>query len=119
MSFTVYSIYMLFAVRFFQIHKIKQGRCLGGLASSKLSYTVLPYFNEEQLNSVSGKVLFLDGESDPLGDMEKVKAKMERYHMEYRFFSKVGHGVNHEISDEINKIIIQYFNQPVAKQGNH
>ena len=82
---------------------------LRGFNNMSMSYHKIKTFDEEQLKNIQSKVLFLIGESDPLGDVEKVKAQLNKYNMSYRFFPEVGHGINHEISDEINKIIIQYF----------
>lgn len=74
-----------------------------------MTYHKMVYFNESQLNSICGKVLFLCGESDPLGDADIVRNSFDKYHLDYRFFPSVGHGINHEISEEINEIIIDYF----------
>lgn len=46
------------------------------------------------------------GEIDPLGDVQTGIKKLERYHLDYRYFPNVGHAINQEIADEINDIVI-------------
>lgn len=82
---------------------------LRGFNNMAMANHKITYFDDAQIRSIRGKVLFLIGEADPLGDMEAVKAKLERYQLDYRFFSGVGHGINHEIADEINQVIIRFF----------
>jgi pimeloyl-ACP methyl ester carboxylesterase len=88
------------------------GYLLRGFNSMAMSYHKIKAFEADQLASIKDKTLFLLGEMDPLGDSLHVKATLDEYCMNYRFFPGVGHGINHEIADEINKIIIQYFNEP-------
>jgi pimeloyl-ACP methyl ester carboxylesterase len=82
---------------------------LKGFNNMSMSYHKIKFFDDEQLNSIKDKILFLVGESDPMGDKDLIKAKLNKYNLIYRFFPGVGHGINHEISSEINKIILQYF----------
>lgn len=79
---------------------------LRGFNNMAMANHKIEYFSEAQISTIRGKALFLLGEADPLGDVVSVKGKMERYHLDYRYFPGVGHGINHEISEEINKIII-------------
>ena len=79
---------------------------LKGFNNMAMANHKLICFNEEQLGRIRDKALFLRGESDPLGDMQEDKKKFEQYHFAYRFFPNVGHGINHEIADEINSLII-------------
>lgn len=39
------------------------------------------------------------------------KEMLNRYNIQTRFFERVGHGINHELADEINSILIDYFKQ--------
>lgn len=48
------------------------------------------------------------GESDPFAKLGG-KESLLRHKMNAQFFSDVGHGINHEISDKVNKAIIEYF----------
>ncbi len=65
-------------------------------------------FSDEQIDSIRSKIFYLMGEADPFAILGG-KAALEKYKMDARFFADVGHGINHEISDEINAIIIEYF----------
>lgn len=65
-------------------------------------------FSDEQIDSIRDKVLYLIGEADPFSQLGG-KALIEKYHMNARFFKEVGHGINHEIADEINRSLIDYF----------
>lgn len=82
---------------------------LRGFNNMAMAYHTITYFDDAQIRSIRGKVLFLLGESDPLDDRKAAKAKLEQYQLDYRFFPGVGHGINHEIADEINQIIIRFF----------
>ena len=82
---------------------------LKGFNNMAMSYHKVKFFDEKQLLTIKDKILFLCGESDPMGDPDNIKAILTKYHMNYHFFQGVGHGINHEISDEINKRMIQYF----------
>jgi len=37
------------------------------------------------------------------------KSALFQYKMNVRFFPDAGHGINHEISEEINRILPEYF----------
>lgn len=80
---------------------------LKGFNNMAMSYHKLECFDETQIASIRDKALFLRGDADPLSN--NCKAALDKYNMNYRFFKGVGHGINHEISQEINKIIIEYF----------
>ncbi len=81
---------------------------LQGFNNMAMAYHRIKTFTEEQVHSLKDRVLFLCGEADPLGNKTLAKAAMEKYRFDHRFFPNVGHGINHEISDEINRIIIGY-----------
>jgi pimeloyl-ACP methyl ester carboxylesterase len=82
---------------------------LKGFNNMAMTNHKIKFFDETQLRSIKDNTLFLRGESDPLGNADRDKAILSKYHMNYRFFPGVGHGINHEISEEINEIMIQYF----------
>lgn len=75
--------------------------------SRAMSYHKLEFFDKTQIASIKDKTLFLCGDADPL--FGNCKTILDKYNMKYHFFKGVGHGINHEISQEINKIIIAYF----------
>jgi pimeloyl-ACP methyl ester carboxylesterase len=65
-------------------------------------------FSDDQIDRIRGKMLYLVGESDPFAILGG-KAALEQYAMTVRFFSEVGHGINHEIPEEINRLLIEHF----------
>ena len=65
-------------------------------------------FNNEQVEAIKNKALYLAGETDPFMILGGKDALL-RYKMNVRFFPDVGHAINHEISGEINRILIEYF----------
>lgn len=84
---------------------------LKGFNNMAMANHKIRFFDEKQVNSIKDKIIFLCGESDPLGDVNSIKTKFDKYNIKYQFFTGVGHGINHEISEKINEIIIQYFKQ--------
>ncbi|MCL2702769.1 MAG: alpha/beta hydrolase [Defluviitaleaceae bacterium] len=64
-------------------------------------------FGEELVEAIQDKTLYLVGEDDPFMTMGG-KDVLLKYKMNVRFFQNVGHGINHEISEEINRLIIEY-----------
>lgn len=81
---------------------------LRGYNNMAMGYHKVIGFTDEQIDNIRSKVLYLVGEADPFSIMGG-KAALEKYHMNVRFFADVGHGINHEIADEINAILIEYF----------
>jgi pimeloyl-ACP methyl ester carboxylesterase len=81
---------------------------LRGFNTMAMTYHKIKPFSQEQVVSLKGRTLFLCGEKDPLGEKATVQSLMEQYHFDYRFFPNVGHGINHEISGEINQTVIDY-----------
>ena len=65
-------------------------------------------FNEIQVDTIRDKTLYLIGDDDPFAILDG-KEELLKYNMNIRFFPDVGHGINHEIADEVNRIIIDYF----------
>lgn len=63
-------------------------------------------FAEEEIDRIRDKVIFLVGEEDPF---EKLGGKqlMLDYNMNVTFYPDSGHGLNHELADEINRKIIE------------
>ncbi len=81
---------------------------LRGYNNMAMGYHKVKVFTDEQIECIRGKTLFLVGEKDPFAVLGG-KAELLKYKMNTRFFDDVGHGINHEIPDEINAIIIDYF----------
>lgn len=82
---------------------------LKGFNNMAMAYHKVEFFDEKQIKNLCNKCLFLIGEADPMGDIAKVKEKLDRYNLEYQTYKNVGHGINHEIANVINKKIIEYF----------
>lgn len=83
---------------------------LRGYNNMAMQYHKVIGFSDEQIESIRNKILFLVGDRDPFAVLGG-KAALEKYKMNARFFSEAGHGINHEIADEINAILIEYFSK--------
>jgi len=81
---------------------------LKGFNNMTMIYYKIVDFNEEQIKTIREKTLYLVGEDDPFAKIGG-KNVLLKNRMNAQFFSEVGHGINHEISDEINQILIEYF----------
>jgi len=81
---------------------------LKGFNNMAMRFHKIMSFNDEQVDSIKSKTLYLAGEADPFMVIGGMSALL-RHKMNARFFPGVGHGINHEISDAINKIMIDYF----------
>jgi pimeloyl-ACP methyl ester carboxylesterase len=82
---------------------------LQGFQTMSMSYHKLEYFTEAEYSTLKDKALFLCGEDDPLGSREQTETEFQRLGLNYRFYKGVGHGINHEIPEVINKCFIEYF----------
>jgi pimeloyl-ACP methyl ester carboxylesterase len=80
---------------------------LKGFNNMAMRFHKVTGFADGQIDRLRDKVLYLVGEADPFAVMGG-KAALEKYNMNARFFADVGHGINHEIADEINNIIIEH-----------
>lgn len=81
---------------------------LRGYNNMAMRYHKVISFTDEEIESIRSKILYLMGEADPFSILGG-KAVTENYRMNALFFPGVGHGINHEIADEINTILIGYF----------
>jgi pimeloyl-ACP methyl ester carboxylesterase len=87
---------------------IEHYQCLlKGFNNMAMRYHKIISFNDEQINSIREKTLYLVGEDDPFAKLGGKDALLKNK-MNVKFFPDVGHGINHEISNEINRIIIEY-----------
>lgn len=80
---------------------------LKGFNNMAMRYHKITHFNDEQIKAISGKTLFLVGEDDPFAQRGGKQALLQ-YNMNAQFFPQVGHGINHEIAEEVNQLIISY-----------
>ena len=81
---------------------------LKGFNNMAMRYHKINHVNNKQIEVLRGKALYLVGEDDPFAKMGGKDILLE-YKMNMRLYPKVGHGINHEISEEINRVIIEYF----------
>ena len=80
---------------------------LKGFNNMAMRYHKVMSFKNEQVAAIRGKTLYLVGEADPFA-MLGGKELLLQYKMNARFFPDVGHGINHEIAEEINQILKDY-----------
>lgn len=81
---------------------------LKGFNNMAMRYHKIIPVNNKQIEILRGKALYLVGEDDPFAKMGGKDILLD-YKMNIRLYPKVGHGINHEISEEINRAIIEYF----------
>lgn len=80
---------------------------LKGFNNMAMGYHKVRAFSEEEINKIRSKVYYLVGRDDPfekLGGAEALKSE----NMHVKFYGGVGHGINHEIAEEINQEIIEW-----------
>ncbi len=78
---------------------------LKGFNNMAMCWHKIKPFSEEEVETIREKTLFLVGEADPFAQLGG-KEKLLQYKMNARFFPEVGHGINHEIAEEVNGILI-------------
>lgn len=83
------------------------GYLLKGFNNMSMRYHKVEGFRDDQVEAIREKTLFLMGEEDPFAKLGG-KDMLLRYKMNARFFPEVGHGINHEISETVNQILIKY-----------
>ena len=78
---------------------------LRGFNNMAMRYHKLHAFSPEDVDRIRDKVIYLVGTEDPF---ERLGGRyvLERYHMNALFYEKAGHGLNHELADEINQKMI-------------
>ena len=79
---------------------------LKGFNNMAMSYHKVMSFEDEQIDQIRDKVVFLAGEEDPFQKLGG-KELLQKYHMQTFFYEKAGHGLNHELSEEINVKIVE------------
>ena len=79
---------------------------LKGFNNMAMRHHKLEQFSDEEVAAIRSKTLYLMGDADPFARLGG-KELLLRYKMNARFFPDVGHGINHEIADEINQVLIE------------
>lgn len=78
---------------------------LKGFNNMAMAFHKVRNFSSQEIDAIRGKVFYLAGEEDPfvkLGGREALVA----YKMNTIFYEDAGHGLNHELSGEINQKIV-------------
>ena len=83
---------------------------LKGFNNMAMGYHRLHVFTPEEVDQIRDKVTYLVGTDDPF---EKIGGRevLVQYHMNAVFYEKAGHGLNHELADEINRKIVSIFRE--------
>lgn len=83
---------------------------LRGYNNMAMSFHKVNTFTNDQINDLREKTLYLIGEKDPFYILGG-GAVLQTYQMNRRLFEDTGHGINHEMADDINPILIEYFSR--------
>lgn len=79
---------------------------LRGFNNMAMKYHKVVAFTSQEVDSVRDKIIYLVGEDDPF---EKLggKERLIENHMNATFYPYAGHGLNHELSSQINEKIVE------------
>ncbi len=80
---------------------------LKGFNNMAMQYHRIIHFTGEQIDAIRAKTLYLVGECDPFAKMGGKEALLQ-YKMNAQFFPDVGHGINHEIAETVNELLVDY-----------
>ncbi len=80
-----------------------------GFNNMAMRYHKVRNFNEEEISKIRDKVYYIVGRDDPFEKLGGAEA-LESEKMHVKFYDDVGHGINHEIAEEINREIIEWIN---------
>ena len=81
---------------------------LKGFNNMAMRYHAIKSLSVEQINTIRPKTLYINGNDDPF-QLLGGKATLEQYKMQSLFFDHIGHGINHEISEQVNEILLDAF----------
>ena len=80
---------------------------LKGFNNMAMRFHKVEKFTDAQIEAIREKTLFLVGDADPFALLGG-KDMLLQYKMNALFFPEVGHGINHEIAEEVNVLIPEY-----------
>jgi hypothetical protein len=80
---------------------------LKGFRPMAMTYHAVRSFSEEEISKIRDRVYYLVGKEDPFEKLGGMQALIDEK-MHVKFYDGVGHGINHEIADTINKEIIEW-----------
>lgn len=87
---------------------------LRGFNNMAMRYHKIERFTDGQIDKIRNDLLFLVGDEDPFAKLGG-KSMLLKYNMNAEFFPDAGHGINHEISDIMNRRIIDFLNDKHIK----
>ena len=79
---------------------------LQGFNNMAMSFHKVRVFTDSEVDSIREKILYLAGEEDPFQKLGGKEALLS-YHMKAVFYPDAGHGLNHELAEEINQKILE------------
>lgn len=79
---------------------------LKGFNNMAMGYHKVRSFSKEEVDKIRDKVFYFVGNEDPFQKMGGRTALIEA-NMNVKFYDGVGHGINHEIANEINEAIVK------------
>ena len=79
---------------------------LQGFNNMAMSFHKVRVFTDSEVDSIREKILYLAGEEDPFQKLGGKEALLS-YHMNAVFYPDAGHGLNHELAEEINQKILE------------
>ena len=85
---------------------------LRGFNNMAMGYHKVRYFTDEEIDRIRDKIVYLVGREDPFEKLGGEEA-LRKYRMNVTFYENAGHGLNHEIAEEINKKIVEVFEETV------
>lgn len=88
-----------------------------GFNNMAMRYHKVSAFSEEEVDRIRDKVYYLVGIDDPFEQMGGALT-LKNYRMNVKFYDSVGHGINHEISDEINQIVLKLLQGKITELRN-
>lgn len=71
-------------------------------------------FSNQEIDQIRDKLFFLVGTKDPFQKLGGEKA-LKDYRMNVKFYEDAGHGINHELAQEINSMVIDILEERVHK----
>lgn len=83
---------------------------LKGYNNRSMTHHKLRNFSNDEVDRIRNKVYYLVGNDDPFQIMGGRKALIDK-NMNVKFYNGVGHGINHEIANQINEMMIYIINE--------
>lgn len=90
---------------------------LKGFNNMVMVFHKVSRFSSDEVERIRDKIVYLVGEEDPF---EKIggKAALEQNRMNAVFYPDAGHGLNHELAEEINRKIVSVLSEKNEQEEN-